>query len=130
MMKANDKLIVRNEEAAEQDKEIPVKKKKREKSIFSFMTLGHLTLAPDNSTILETAWVDNKLIFDNETFEEVAVKMERWYGVIIRFKNDKLRSLRMTGTFEKESITEALAALQLLSPFSYTMKNDYITIVN
>ena len=32
---------------------------------------------------IETAWVENKLVFDNETFEEVALKMERWYDVTI-----------------------------------------------
>ena len=130
MMKANDKLVVRNDEAAWEEKEPLAAKKKAEKTGISFMTLGHLTFSADNNTILETAWVDNKLIFDNESFEDVAVKMERWYGVIIRFNNNKLKSLHMTGTFEKESVTEALAALQLLSPFSYTIKNDYITIVN
>jgi transmembrane sensor len=130
MMKPNDKLIVENEEEGKEKKEQAISIKPSDKADNAFVTLGHLTFSPDNNTFLETAWVENKLIFDNESFEDVAKKMERWYGVIISFNNNKLKSLHMTGVFEKETVTEALSALQLLSRFSYTIKNDYITIVN
>ncbi|RYF85047.1 MAG: FecR family protein, partial [Chitinophagaceae bacterium] len=42
----------------------------------------------NTTTIAETSWVENKLVFDDESFEEIAKKMERWYGVSIRFKNE------------------------------------------
>ena len=127
MMKPNDKLIVQNEE---ERKEQAISIKPVDKAENAFVTLSHLTFSPDNNTFIETAWVENKLIFDNETFEEVAKKMERWYGVVISFNNNKLKSLHMTGIFEKETVTEALSALQLLSTFSYNIKNDHITIEN
>jgi len=91
--------------------------------------MSHLTLAQDENTIVETAWVENKLVFDKETFEDVALKMERWYGVSIRFGDEKLKSQRLTGTFEKETVTEALQALQISTPFfKYKINNQSINI--
>lgn len=125
MMKPNDKLIIRNEEA--------VSEKAANKSIAplkdAFISMSHLTLANDENTVVETAWVDNKLVFDKESFEEVALKMERWYGVSIRFSDNKLKLQKLTGTFEKETVIEALAALQLSTPFfQYKINNQTINI--
>ena len=130
MMKPNDKLIVQNEGILKDKVEQGIPTKPNAKSNDSFVILSHLTFSPDNNTFIETAWVENKLIFDNESFEDVAKKMERWYGVVISFNNNKLKSLHMTGIFEKETVTEALSALQLLSTFSSNIKNDHITIEN
>lgn len=131
MMRPNDKLVISNEEiteAAERNDKSNGQKAIVEKP-GSFITMQHLTMAKDESTILETAWVENKLIFDDESFEEVALKMERWYGVSIRFSDNRLKKQRLTGTFEKESITEALQALQLSTPFfKYKINNQLITI--
>ena len=126
VMKPNDKLIVRNYEVLADLKNRPIQKARLGSKSFS---MHHLTLSLDESTILETAWVDNKLAFDNESFEEVALKMERWYGVGIRFTNEGLKTQPLTGTFEKETIEEALQALQLTTPFfKYKIANNNVTI--
>ncbi|CAN5530762.1 FecR family protein [soil metagenome] len=129
MMKPNDKLIIRNDDL-DSTETTPVVKIKKQKIAApqAFMLLGHLTFDKDSSIILETAWVQNKLVFDNESFEDVAVKMERWYGVSIRFNDSKVKSIRFTGSFEKETVTEALDALKLLAKFNYSIKNEIITI--
>lgn len=131
MMKPNDKLIISNEEAPmpNADKGKIIGQQATDARLDSFISMGHLTFAKDESTVIETAWVENKLVFDDETFEEVALKMERWYGVSIRFSDVRLTKQRLTGTFEKESITEALHALQLSTPFfKYKINNQLITI--
>ncbi len=56
------------------------------------------------------------------------MNMERWYGVVIRFADNRQKGFHMTGNFEKETVTEALDALRLISPFKYSIKNDTITI--
>ena len=54
-------------------------------------SVQHLTYYPVDSTIIETSWIDNRLIFqESETFKEVALKMERWYGVQINFTSEKV----------------------------------------
>lgn len=124
MMKPNDKLIISNE-----INENRITKGADSIVANSSLSMGHLTLAKDENTVEETAWVENKLVFDNETFDEVALKMERWYGVNITFADDKLKSQRLTGTFEKETVSEALRALQISTPiFKYKINHQNINI--
>lgn len=85
----------------------------------------------DEETIAETSWVENKLVFDDEPFEEVARRMERWYGVTIHFKNNQLKTERLTGAFEKQTVWQALEALQISTPFHYySIKNNQIIITH
>jgi ferric-dicitrate binding protein FerR (iron transport regulator) len=75
-----------------------------------------------------TAWKDNKLIFNNEKFEDLAVKLERWYDVKITIKARGLRKERFTGTFENETTEQVLNALMIAEPFEYTMDKNEIII--
>jgi transmembrane sensor len=85
-------------------------------------------LHQDDSAILETSWTQNKLIFRDESFVDLASRMERWYGVNIRFKNEEMKNYRFTGTYEKENITQALDALRMTEDFHYKVKNSTIYI--
>lgn len=87
-----------------------------------------LTINEKDGSTVETAWVENKLVFIEEPFVEVAKKMERWYGVSISFSNSKLEWIPLTGSFTKESVEEALHALSVATNFSYKVK-DAKTIV-
>ena len=131
MLKPNEKLVINNDDfvaprqsnkgihpAGKQDVVV-------EKPIIS---VSHLTFLPADSTVIETAWVQNRLIFSGESFEDVALKMERWYNVKIEFASEKLKTEPLTGNFEKETVSEAFHALQLACPFSFVIKNDKITI--
>lgn len=85
-------------------------------------------LHQDGSAVLETSWTQNKLIFRDENFADLAMRMERWYGVEIKFKNDDMKKFRFTGTYEKETITQALDALRITEDFHYKVKNSAIYI--
>ncbi len=65
---------------------------------------------------LETAWVYSRLEFRGESFEELAPKLERWYNVKITFTDKKVHRLVVTGSFEKETVAEAFAALKVGFP--------------
>lgn len=82
---------------------------------------------PD-SIIKETSWMYNKLNFDGDSFEELAAKMERWYDVQITIHNEQLKRHRLKGSFETETIRQALEALKLTQPFEYEMKGREIEI--
>jgi ferric-dicitrate binding protein FerR (iron transport regulator) len=126
MLKPNEKLIINNaDDIAEKNKIISRKvapsKTITEKPIIS---LTHLTMLPVDNTIIETAWVQNRLVFSSETFEEVVLKMERWYNVKIFIMDESLKEERLTGNFEKETIADALNALKLTTKFSYNIVNN------
>ena len=88
----------------------------------------NLTHTWDNS-ILETSWVENKLIFQDESFQDVARKMERRYNVVIEIKDPKLAEMHVGGgPFENETIQQALIALQIAFNFHFTMEGNHIII--
>ncbi len=77
---------------------------------------------------LYTSWKDEKLIFSNESLENLIVRLERWYDVDITLKDTILKSFRYTGKFEKENIEQALQALKLATPLEYSIDKNKITI--
>ncbi|MBL0356442.1 MAG: FecR family protein [Chitinophagaceae bacterium] len=130
MLKPNEKLVINNDDRAVSAgssnlKQVSKTSSKTEKPI---ITLSHLTFLPIDSTVIETAWVQNRLIFSSETFEDIALKMERWYNVKIEFADEDLKDETLTGNFEKETVMEAFNALQIATRFSYVIKYDKITI--
>lgn len=74
-------------------------------------------------------WKDNILVFKNERFEDLAIKLERWYDVEITIENETLKNSRYTGTFEKENVEQALYALSISLPFKYKIDKNKITIL-
>jgi transmembrane sensor len=83
-----------------------------------------------DSALVETSWVYNKLIFDGESFREMAGKMERWYDVKIIFRSDNVAASTFHVAFTDETIEEALKALQLIQPFTYKKNGNEIEILN
>jgi ferric-dicitrate binding protein FerR (iron transport regulator) len=83
-----------------------------------------------DTSFIETSWVYNRLIFEGETFSEVATKMERWYNIRINFRNKKLADYRLSGSFDNESIGEALQALRYIAPFNYKIDNNEVEITD
>ena len=118
ILKPNEKLVIANEpEEAETTVENTEPK----------VLLAALTHTVDNG-IIETSWVNNKLVFQDESFEEVAKKMERWYDVHIAIKDEKIAQLHLNGTFENETVKQALSALQIAFAFNFTIHGNDITI--
>jgi ferric-dicitrate binding protein FerR (iron transport regulator) len=74
------------------------------------------------------AWKSNRLEFKDEIFESIAVKLERWYNVEISIKNEKLKKIKFTGTFENETIEQAFEALRLTTRFKYKFNKNKIII--
>ncbi|MCD2424130.1 DUF4974 domain-containing protein [Niabella pedocola] len=76
----------------------------------------------------ETAWMYNRLEFRGDDFEALAQKMEQWYNVTIHFTDETVKGLRFNGSFEKETIAQALEALKLANAFNYKMKDNEVWI--
>lgn len=81
-----------------------------------------------DSSLTETAWVSNRLQFDEMDFEELAGLLQRWYGVHITFRDEKPKHYVFSGAFAGETVTQALDALQLTEDFRYEVQGNHITI--
>jgi transmembrane sensor len=86
--------------------------------------IKNLTYENKTGAIIETSWVENKLIFQDESFEEIARQLERWYGVSINFENKQLKENHLTGGFKNETIRQALDALKFTASFKYEIDNN------
>ena len=123
----NEKLTLINDDII--SSEPSAKKVKRiAETTEPLVTIGHITHKLTDSSIVETSWVENKLEFRSEAFEEVASKMERWYGVKIYIENEKLKREHLTGSFESETVEQALNALQYTTKFKFNINKNTITI--
>lgn len=65
------------------------------------------------NTVVETAWINNKLSFKNMGFQQIASSLEKWFAVEIKFKNDKAKKLKLSGSFEGESLEDILTAFSV-----------------
>jgi len=92
-------------------------------------SLTNLTYFPNNDkTIVETSWVQNKLVFSDKDFGQLSDQLERWYGVHIEFANDHIKQYRFTGLFTTETLPQALDALKMTEHFDYKIKDSTIYI--
>ncbi len=82
-----------------------------------------------DNDFVETAWVYNKLVFEDERFEDLALKMERWYNLKISFESERLKNYKISGSFIDETAEEAINELQLSVPFKYSIKNNEVKIM-
>lgn len=81
-----------------------------------------------NQVNLETAWSENQLVFENETFWDIREKLERWFDVKIIFEDKISRQYSFTATFEKENIYQVMKALQASYGFKYSINGKEIKI--
>jgi ferric-dicitrate binding protein FerR (iron transport regulator) len=79
--------------------------------------------------IKETAWIDNKILFTNELFEDVAKQIERKYNVQVIFEDQALKTEQISGLLDKESLQEAMQIIEQTTPFKFRMegKNIYLS---
>lgn len=74
------------------------------------------------------AWIDNRLLFENDPFHAIIKKIERSYNVKITCENNALNNTRFTGEFDIEDVNEVLATFKANTPFDYEIKNNQIII--
>ncbi len=83
-------------------------------------SLAQTLTVTSTGDIKEIAWKENKLIFDDEEFKDIAILLERWYGTKINFKDTSIYHYRFTGTYEKEDLNTVLNFLKESRNFNYT----------
>lgn len=81
-----------------------------------------------DDSLPETAWIDNRLAFSNETFEEVARMLERRYDVRIDIPDARLKEAHLSGVFEKETIRQVLDILKMTTQFKYSIEGKKVRL--
>ena len=75
------------------------------------------------------SWVKGYYKFENVSFEQIAKHFERVYGIVIRFEDESLKTLLITGTFLMDQpIETALELLGEIRNFQYSIKGNHLII--
>lgn len=85
-------------------------------------TLGHLQAGS------ATAWHNNRLVFENASFNEIAHTLQRWYNVSVTLQNSEQNNRHYTVSFNNEPVNEVLEVLKQLSGMNYQINHNNITI--
>lgn len=125
ILRPREKLIITNEASHKDVSDITTTSPSREAQL----VVSNLHyISPTDSAVVETSWMDDKLVFRDVSFGKLATDMERWYGFQIEFTSEQVKDYRFTGIFEKETIDQALKALRLTEKFNYKIEGSKITI--
>ena len=78
----------------------------------------------------EIAWRDKRFSFENETLEEIARELERWYNVKIVFTDPALKELVFSGTLSRYGKIETMLRLfEEGVEVKFTIESDTIKVI-
>lgn len=99
------------------------------------VSIQHLSRVGADSVIAETGWMQNRLYFNDMSFHDLLQNMERKYGVIFKVADTALDTIHFTGSFQNETVSQALDALRLTAEqstagFTYEIKGNQVFVHN
>lgn len=132
LLKPSEKIALVNSNMAVRDQSKGIHSKyadpENESESLPIISLSKVSYIASEKVVQEVSWVNNKLIFRNKTFEDLAKEMERWYDIKVEFKDKSLLNKRFTGTFKNETFIEAFDLLNETYKFKYTFNRTTNTI--
>jgi transmembrane sensor len=124
ILKPDEKIVLYKSQRVEK----AVAPEKIKAVVLPGVAIQKLTYVDGAAVSKEAAWTRNMLIFEDEPFEEVARKMERWFDVQFEFKNKNRQQLRLKGSFENETLKQAIEALQFSTRFNFIIEDRKVII--
>lgn len=127
MLKPSDKLIVLNEQPADILLQ-PADHKANRDNRALLPTMSKIRFRENENSAVETLWVKNKLAFDKESLEDIALKIERWYDVKVNILDNAIRKTEFSAVFDDESLEQVMEALHLTGNFDYEINKKEVII--
>lgn len=126
ILSPNEKISISTEEIQNDEKKNLTRK--AETTPIPQILVKKLEPNPKINIISEIAWTQSKLYLEDESLENIALILERWFGKKIVITNDDLKDLHYYGNFENETLEQVLLYLKLSKPFNFRMDHDSVTI--
>lgn len=77
------------------------------------------------------AWTKGTMVFDSMSLSDLAVKLNRWFGVDFFFTSEKLKHLKFTGTFKKYSDIEyILSLIEATTNIRLSLRGNAVVVEN
>lgn len=75
------------------------------------------------------AWIDNRLVFNGETFEQIIWTLERNYNVKVNIHDEQIKKRRFAGDFKNnETIEQIFNVMSVNGKFRYKIKGNIIDV--
>ena len=129
ILKPTEKITVRN--AIDKGNNLPIGMsvvKTEQKEQIPLITLSNIHYQEEDPLPQEAQWIERKLVFTSENFEDLAARMERYFAVTIDFQDPTIKDFSFSGSFQDENINEAMKALQATAMFHFKIVKNKITI--
>jgi len=75
------------------------------------------------------SWKDKRWVIKNEKLGQLAIKLERRFGVNIIFDDEVLKEFSFGGTLEDENIEQILKVISYSSPIDYVIQDNTVYIM-
>ncbi|MBL7966289.1 MAG: FecR family protein [Prolixibacteraceae bacterium] len=76
-----------------------------------------------------SSWIGGKIYFDNESLEDLSLRLERWYDMEFVFEKDNIKSYKFTGVINRDkSLDYCLRIIQLTNKVKFRKERDKIFI--
>ena len=127
ILKPGEKLLIKNslpDDTLSKDKESEVSEANEPIAV-----LTKMQYYGNDSSIVETSWTKNRLVFYNERLDKIALNLERWFNVSVFIKDEQLKKGKYTATIEEgDKLEEVLEALKVTEGFHYAINNKEVII--
>lgn len=91
-------------------------------------TTGSTTIDQVDASIY-SSWIGGKIYFDNESLEDLSLRLERWYDIEFVFEKENIKSYKFTGVISKDkSLDYSLRIIQLTNKVKFRKEQDKISI--
>lgn len=127
ILKPGEKILVKNYPAA--DSLIKHKDPEASEENEPIAVLAKMHYYGSDSSIVETSWTKNRLVFYDERLDKIALNLERWFNVSVVIKDEPLKKGKYTATIEEgDKLQEVLEALKAAEGFHYSINNREVII--
>lgn len=79
-------------------------------------------------TIAEPHWLKNMSVFENASFEDVIIELEKQYNIVVQFPSDL--NNKFTGAFEHDNLEYALKSIAKPFNLTYEIDTNEVIITN
>ena len=95
-----------------------------------FVSENNLVKATIKDSAEPFAWVDKKMVFDNESLSSVLKQISRWYGVEIDISSNITSNKKYTASYQNPTLAEVMDILAFVYDFKYRYdrKENKVTI--
>lgn len=86
-----------------------------------YLKAGNTISLKDVDVEKYSSWIGGKLIFKDDSMDQIIRKLDRWFNVQIEIADPSIGGYIYTATFQNETIEQILSLIKRTSPVEYTI---------